>query len=118
MCCLRWACAVVEGGEFKDLALDPRQRWVLGDIDMNDPPCIELHDHEYVDYGEKGSVLRHEVACEDLVAVVLEKRLPSLLGAWGWSFHHVLSNRTGGELDAQLEIELCSDLVFAEYGGR
>jgi hypothetical protein len=58
-------------------------------------------------------VLRHEVACEDLVGVILEKCLPGLLIAWGWSFHHVFSNRTGRLLDAELEIELFTDLVFA-----
>ena len=66
-----------------------------GDIDMNDPPCVELHDHEYVDHGEERGVLRHEVACEDLVAVILEKCLPGLPIAWGSSFHHVLSDGTG-----------------------
>ncbi len=97
----------------KDLPLDPRQRGMLGDIDMNDPPCAQLHDHEYVDHGEKGSVLCQEIACKDLVAMVLDKCPPRLAIAGAWSLHHVLSDCTRRVLDAELQIEFCRDLVFA-----
>ena len=50
---------------------------------MSDPPCVEFHDHEYVDHGEERGVLRHEVAGEDLMAVILEKCFPGLPIAWG-----------------------------------
>ena len=65
-----------EGRSVKDLSLDPGQRGMLGDIDVNDPPCAQLHDHEYVDHGEEGSVLGQEIACKDLAAVVLDERPP------------------------------------------
>ncbi len=65
-----------EGRSVKDLSLDPGQRGMLGDIDVNDPPCAQLHDHEYVDHSEKGSVLRQEIACKDLAAVVLDECPP------------------------------------------
>ena len=49
---------------------------MLGDINVNDPPSAQLHDHEYVDHGEKGSVLRQKIACEDLAAVVFDEHPP------------------------------------------
>ena len=66
----------IEGRNVKDLSLDPRQRGMLGDIDVNDPPCAQLHDHEYVDHREQGSVLRQKIACKDLAAVVLDQCPP------------------------------------------
>ena len=36
-----------------------------------------------------------ECASLRLDALIREKCLPCLLIAWGWSFHHVLSDRTG-----------------------
>jgi hypothetical protein len=70
-----------------------------------DPPCIELHDNESVDHGEERGALRHEVACADLVVVILERCLSALPSAWGGASHRGLSSRIGRVLDAELEIE-------------
>ena len=97
----------------KDLSLDPGQRGMLRDIDMDNPSCPQLHDHEYVDHGEEGSVLCEEVACKDLAAVVLDKGTPCLAITRASSFHHVLSDRARRMLDAELEAEFFKYLVLA-----
>ena len=97
----------------KDLSLDPGQQGMLGDIDMNDPSCPQLHDHEYVDHSEEGSVLRQKIACKDLAAVVLDKGASRLAIARASSFHHVLSDCARRMLDSELETELFKYLVLA-----
>lgn len=96
-----------------DLSLDPAQGGMLSDVDMHDPACAQLHDHEYIDHCEKGGVLRQKIACKDLVAVVLNKCFPRLAIVWACSLHHVLADRARCMIDSELEIELFKDLVLA-----
>ena len=85
----------IERGDVADLDLHPVERGALGHIAEHDTPGADLHHDENVDGREQRRVLRHEVAGEELVAVVLDEGaplLPIIAGSWP---HHVLTNRTG-----------------------
>ena len=86
---------------------------MLRDIDMDNPSCAQLHDDEYVDHNEERSVLRQEITCEDLAAVVLDECSPRLSITRASSFHHVLADCARRMLDTELETELFKYLVFA-----
>ena len=85
----------VESRDTADLVFDPRKRRVVGDFDVDDAPRFELHDDEHVEDCEKGSVLGHEVAGEDLSSVILDEGSPGLWIESRASFGHIPSDRTG-----------------------
>ena len=85
---------------------------MVGHADVDDAPRLELHDDEHVEDCEKGSVLGHEVAGEDLSGVILDEGSPGLRTDSRAS-DHVLSNRACGVRDVELNAQLFEDLVLA-----
>jgi len=101
---------------FPDLLLDPRQRRVRRDVDMDDSPGADLHDDEDMNDGEEGRVLGEEVAGPDLLGVIVDEGAPGLLRP-RWTTHdHVATNGAGGVVDAELGRELLAYLVLSPLG--
>ena len=84
----------VEGGGVADLNLHPVERGAVGHVAMDDAACADLHHDEDVDRREQRRVLRHEIAGEEFVAVVLDEGSPLLTVITPPSADHVRADGT------------------------
>ena len=107
----------VPGSRLADLLLDPGERRVGADIDMDGPPGVDLHDDKDLCETEEGGVLGQEVAGPQFLGVVADEDPPDLVTArWFAARNHVAANSARGMLDSKLGGKLLSNLVLAPLG--
>jgi hypothetical protein len=69
---------MVEQEELTELLDGPFRRWVLGNVEMQDPPRADLHGDEDVNNPKRRRDGNEEVAGYDALRMVPYKRAPSL----------------------------------------
>jgi hypothetical protein len=54
------------------------RRWICGDVAMHDTPCPDLHQEEHIESSKPGSHHGQEIAGDDGLGMIADKRLPVL----------------------------------------
>ena len=98
--------------DFSDLHLDPLEGRIGRYVEVGDATSADFHHDEHVDGRKHGGVLRHEVAREESVAMILNECAPCLpITAWS-PRRHVLANGARGMADTKLDAQLFVYLVL------
>ena len=68
---ITWDC-------FAKLLQGPGCRWMRGDVAMHDAPCPDLHQEEHIESSEPSGYHDQEIAGDDGLGVIADKRPPVL----------------------------------------
>jgi hypothetical protein len=68
--------------EFAELLSGPFRRWMIGHVDMQNPPRANLHRYEDVDHPKSRADGNVEVAGNDGLRMVVNERRPTLITSW------------------------------------
>src|SRR5215469_11351091 len=69
---------MVAWNRFAKLLQGPGRRWMCGDVAMHDAPCSNLHQEEHIESSEPGGHYDQEIAGDDGLGVIANKRPPVL----------------------------------------
>src|SRR5882762_5201963 len=69
---------MIAGNRFAKLLQRPGCRWMRGDVAMHDAPCPDLHQEEHIESSEPGGHHDQEIARDDGLGVIADKRPPVL----------------------------------------
>jgi hypothetical protein len=69
---------MIAGNRFAKLLQSPCCRWMRRDVAMHDSPCSDLHQEEHIESSEPSSHHDQEIAGDDGLSVIADKRPPVL----------------------------------------
>src|SRR5215831_17773769 len=69
---------MVAWNRFAKLLQGPGRHWMCGDVAMHDAPCSDLHQEEHIESSEPGGHYDQEIAGDDGLGVIANKRPPVL----------------------------------------
>jgi hypothetical protein len=69
---------MITRNRFAKLLQGPGPRWMRGDVAMHDAPCPDLHQEEHLESSEPGGHYDQEIAGDDGLGVIANKRPPVL----------------------------------------
>jgi hypothetical protein len=69
---------MIARNRFAKLLQGPGCRWMCGDVAMHDTPCPDLHQKEHIESSETGGHYDQEIAGDDGLGVIANKRPPVL----------------------------------------
>jgi hypothetical protein len=69
---------MIARNRFAKLLQGPGRRWMRGDVAMHDAPGPDLHQEEHIESSEPGGHYDQEIAGDDGLGVIANKRPPVL----------------------------------------
>jgi hypothetical protein len=69
---------MIARNRFAKLLQGPGRRWMCGDVAMHDAPCADLHQEEHIESSEPSGHYDQEIAGDDGLGVIANKRPPVL----------------------------------------
>ena len=109
---------MIARNRFAKLLQGPRCCWMCGDVAMHDATCPNLHQEEHIESSEPGGHYDQEIAADDGLGVIADKRPPVLrrgspMAPWLRFGRPIGAHRTWRNIDTQLHRQLRSQTCLS-----
>src|SRR5262245_36425959 len=103
--------AFISSDTLSELLQRPQGGWMLRHVHVNDAPCSNLHDHQYIEDAKCRRHHNEEVRSNDRFGMIAHKGHPPLSRRFRtlWILRHIPTNRAWRNLNSNLQQELIGD---------